>query len=320
MLVARYREGSWKDVEIRAYAPLSMPASISGLQYGLSVFEGLKAFRSPSDNIALFRPRENFERLRRSCRRLVLPEVPEDVFLDGITQLVALDAAWVPAYDQGSLYVRPCVFATDENIRVRPAEAACFVVFTCPVGGYFAEPLTLVTTKRYARAFPGGTGDIKPGGNYAAAMLAEAEAHHAGYDGVLWLDAKERRFVEECGVMNAFFVIDGQVVTPPLSGTILAGVTRDSVITLLGDLGHSVVERPIAITEIIDAHRAGTLSECFGTGTAATIAHVRQITHDGMVLELPAVSERMVAPAVLRLLSLVRTGQLPDQHGWLNRI
>jgi branched-chain amino acid aminotransferase len=319
MLVARYQDGDWTDVEIRPYGPLTLPPSVNALQYGLSVFEGLKAFRTIRDQVLLFRPRENFERLRRSCRRLVLPEVPEEIFLDGLSQLVHLDQDWVPASDAGALYIRPCVLATDENIRVKPAETCTFVIFTCPVGGYFAEPLRLVTTERFVRAFPGGTGDVKPGGNYATAMLADQEAQAAGYHAVLWLDAIEHRYVEECGVMNIFFVIGGRVVTPNLTGTILAGVTRDSVIKLLGDMEVPVDERPIAIDEVIDAYMAGAVTECFGTGTAATLAHVSHITHGQVAMELP-IDQRRIAPTVLEQLNELRSGRRDDPHRWLVQV
>jgi len=237
--------------------------------------------------------------------------------MDGLIQLVRLDSEWVPGLDDGSLYIRPCVFATDENIRVKPAESCLFVVFMCPVGGYFAEPLSLVTTGRYVRAFPGGTGDVKPGGNYAAAMLAEQEAQAQGQHAVLWLDAREHHYVEECVVMNVFFVIDGRVVTPSLTDTILAGVTRDSVIALLRGMDVPVDERPVTITEVIDAHGAGTLSESFGTGTAAAIAHVSRITHGDIELNLSPADERPVASATLEKLSHLRTGRAGDPHRWL---
>jgi branched-chain amino acid aminotransferase len=319
MLVAVYRDGRWRDVEIRPYDRLPLAPSINALQYGLAVFEGLKAFRTVSDDIVLFRPRENYERLRRSCRRLVLPEVPEDLFLDGLKQLVRADAGWVPAPDEGSLYIRPCVFATDENIRVKPADSCLFVTFTCPVGRYYAEPLSLVTSDRFVRAFPGGTGDVKPGGNYAAGMLAEREAQLEGHDGVLWLDATEHRYVEECGVMNVFFVVDGKVVTPGLSGTILAGVTRDSIIWILREMDVAVEERPVTIDEVIELHHEGKLSECFGTGTAATIAHIGRISHGGHELDLPPVESRRIAPAALERLNLIRTGRLRAPDGWFER-
>jgi branched-chain amino acid aminotransferase len=317
MLVAAHRGGGWTDVEIRPYGTLSLPPAVNALQYGLAVFEGLKAFRTVSDDIVLFRPRENHERLRRSCRRLALPEVPEDLFLEGLRQLVGLDAGWVPETGGGSLYVRPCVFAVDENIRVKPADSCLFVTFTCPVGRYFAEPLSLVTTDRFVRAFPGGTGDVKPAGNYAAAMLAEREAQLDGHDGVLWLDAREHRYVEECGVMNVFFAIEGKVVTPALSGTVLAGVTRDSVIWILREMGVTVEERALTIDEVVEAHEAGTLTECFGTGTAATVAHVDRITHQRQELRLPPVELRRIAPAVLERLNLIRTGRVSAPVGWL---
>jgi branched-chain amino acid aminotransferase len=320
MLVAVHRNGSWSDVEIKPYGPIPLPPSINALQYGLAVFEGLKAFRTVSGDVVLFRPSENYERLRRSCRRLVLPEVPKSVFISGLKQLIRVDAEWIPGPDEGSLYVRPCVFATDENIRVQPAASSLFVTFTSPVGHYYAEPLSLLTTTRYARAFPGGTGDVKPGGNYAAAMLAEQEARAEGHDGVLWLDAKEHRYVEECGVMNVFFVVAGTVITPALGSTILAGITRDSVITILRGMGISVQERSITITEIVEAYEAGKLTECFGTGTAATIAHVKRITHRGKELVLPPVEAREIAPAALERLVLIRTGRMDAPGDWLEDV
>jgi branched-chain amino acid aminotransferase len=317
MLVAAHRDGHWSDAALRPYGPLSLPPSINALQYGLAVFEGLKAFRTVDDRVVLFRPEENARRLRASCRRLALPELPEALVLDGLKQLVARDRGWVPDADAGSLYIRPIVFATDEDIRVRPAASCLFVVFTCPVGPYYAEPLRLLATTRYVRAFPGGTGDVKPGGNYAVAFRAEREAQEQGYHSVLWLDGIERRYVEECGVMNAFFVLDGVPVTPNLTGTILPGVTRDSAITLLREMGVPVEQRPIAIDELIAAHERGALWECFGTGTAATVAHVAAIGYDGVELVLPAVEQREIGPALLERFARLRSGRDEDRHRWL---
>jgi branched-chain amino acid aminotransferase len=320
MLTVVYRDGGWRDAEIRPYSAMPLAPSINALQYGLAVFEGLKAFRTVAGDVALFRPDRNHERLSRSCRRLVLPEVPREIFVEGLRQLVAVDAGWVPAPDEGSLYVRPCVFATDENIRVKPAETCVFVVFTCPVGAYFNKPLSLTTSEPFVRAFPGGTGDVKPAGNYAAGMLAERRAQTEGFDAVLWLDAKDHRYVEECGVMNVFFVLDGTVVTPGLTGTILAGVTRDSVIHILRDMGVRVDERPVPIEEIIDRHGAGEVQECFGTGTAATIAQVERIRHRGDDLVLPPVEGRPIASAALERLDLIRTGRIVAPPGWLEPV
>ena len=317
MLVATHRDGQWRDIEIVPYDQLSLSPATSALHYGLAIFEGMKAYRTVDDHLVLFRPQKHSERLNRSCRRVVLPEVPEALFMEGIRELVRLDREWVPPSDEGSLYIRPLLFGADDTLRVKPAASSRFVVMTGPVGGYFSSALNLVTSQEYARAFAGGTGDIKLSGNYGASMLAEKEAQAKGYATMLWLDAKEHLYVEECGVMNVFFVIAGKVVTPKLSGTILPGVTRDSVITILRDLGFSVEERPITITEVIAAHKSGQLTECFGTGTAAAIAHVSAITHEGEELTLPAVGRRKIASAALDRMVQIRAGRHPAPEGWL---
>lgn len=317
MLVADWRDGEWTDARIEPYGPLPLPPSISALQYGISVFEGHKAFQTISGEIALFRPYENWERLRRSCRRLVLPEVPEDLYIEGLKELIRIDRQWVPGPDEGALYIRPCVFATDAALRVGPSSTCRFIIFTCAVGQYYPAPLRLHVTTEYVRAFPGGTGNVKPGGNYAPTLLAEAQARDGGFSGVLWLDGRERRFVEEAGVMNVFFVIDGTVVTPSLNDTILPGITRDSVIALLEAMGTRVEERPVSIEEIVAAHAAGRLQECFGTGTAATIGHIVEIDYQGKTLTLPPTADREIAPAVLARVTALRTGRQPDNRGWL---
>lgn len=320
MLVADCRDGEWTEPRIEPYGPLPLLPSISGLQYGISVFEGHKAFRTVGGDVVLFRPCENWERLRRSCRRLVLPEVPEDIYIEGLKELIRTDADWVPEPDEGALYIRPCVFATDAALRVAPSSACRFVIVTCAVGQYYPAPLRLLVTTDYVRAFPGGTGNVKPAGNYAPALLAEAQARDRGFSGVLWLDGRERRFAEEAGVMNLFFVVGGAVVTPGLSETILPGVTRDSVITLLEAMGTRVEERPVSMDEIVAAHDAGRLRECFGTGTAATISHVAEIGYRGRTLTLPPVGDREIAPAVLARMTALRTGREPDHLGWLTPV
>ncbi len=317
LLAADYRDGKWTDARIEPYGPLALPPSISGLQYGISVFEGHKAFRTVGGDVVLFRPCENWQRLRRSCRRLVLPEVPEELYIEGLRQLIRVDRDWVPRPEEGSLYIRPCVFATDAALRVAPPAGCRFVIFTCAVGQYYSQPLRLLVAGDQVRAFPGGTGNIKPAGNYALALLADAEARKQGFGGVLWLDAREHRFVEEAGVMNVFFVIDDIVVTPDLSGTILPGITRDSVIALLKSMSIPVEERPVSIDEIATAHAGGRLQECFGTGTAATISHVTEINHQGSSLVLPPAGAPRIAHTVAARLAAIRTGSEPDPFGWL---
>lgn len=317
VLAADCRDGRWTGVRIEPYGPLALPPSINGLQYGLCAFEGHKAFRTVSGDVVLFRPYENLQRLQRSCRRLVLPEVPEELYIEGLRQLIRVDRDWVPGPEEGSLYIRPCVFATDAALRVAPPAGSRFVIVTCAVGQYYPQPLRLLVAGHQVRAFPGGTGDVKPAGNYAPALLADAEARKQGFGGVLWLDAREHRFVEEAGVMNVFFVIGDTVVTPDLSGTILPGVTRDSVIALLKSMSIPVEERRVSIEEIAAAHADGRLQECFGTGTAATISHVSEINHQGRSLVLPPVSHRRIAHAAAARLADIRTGREPDPFGWL---
>jgi branched-chain amino acid aminotransferase len=320
MVYAEYRNGSWQEPTIRPYGALALAPSISALQYGVSVFEGLKAHRSSTDDALLFRPWENARRLNRSARRLAMPEVPEALFLDSLSELVRQDRAWLPPSRSGALYVRPCYFSVENSIRVKPAENYAFIIFTCPVGDYFSAPLDLLATEKYVRAFPGGTGDVKPAGNYASALIADLEAREAGFNSVLWLDGLERRYIEECGVMNIFFVVGGTVITPSLSGTILPGVTRDSVVTLLRDMRVEVVERRISIEEVLEAHSDGTLVECFGTGTAATVAHVRKMRFGDIEINLPPIEGRQIGSRVRDRLAGIMTGAEPDIHGWIQRI
>jgi branched-chain amino acid aminotransferase len=320
MLVTEFQEGRWQDPTIRPYGPLPLPPSITSLQYGLSVFEGLKAHRAPGGEVLLFRPRENARRLQRSAARFVMPEVPESLFLDGVKALLRVDERWVPAHGTGALYVRPVLFSVDSSIRVKPAERFLFVVFSCPFASYYPAALDVLVTRRYVRAFPGGTGDTKPGGNYAPTFLADVEARSRDCHTVLWLDGPEHRYLEECGAMNVFVVLGDSIVTPRLSGTFLPGVTRDCVITLLGEMGHHVEERLVAIEEVVAAHREGRLRECFGTGTAATLSHVRRIHVDDEDLVLPPIEDRTVGPAVRERLVAIMNGRHGDPCGWLEPI
>jgi branched-chain amino acid aminotransferase len=320
MVYVEYRNGCWQQPTIRPYGALALAPSISALQYGVSIFEGLKAHCSSSNDALLFRPWENARRLNRSARRLAMPDVPETLFLAGLSELVRQDRAWLPPSRSGALYIRPCYFSIENSIRVKPAEEFALVIFTCPVGKYFSAPLDVLATEKYVRAFPGGTGDVKPAGNYASALIADLEAREAGFNSVMWLDAMEGRYIEECGVMNIFFVIGNTVITPSLNGTILPGVTRDSVVTLLRDMGVEVVERRISIDEVVEAHSEGKLMECFGTGTAATIAHVRRMRFGDIEISLPVIEGRHVGPRVRDRLAGIMTGTEPDIHGWIQRI
>lgn len=320
MLIAEFGEGAWEWPTLRPYGPLPLPPSISALQYGISVFEGLKAHRAPGGEVLLFRPGENAKRINRSAARLAMPQIPERLFLSGLRALVNLDRDWVPPAGVGALYIRPCFFSVDQSIRPRPADQYLFVIFTLPFSSYYASSLNVLATDRYTRAFPGGTGDVKPAGNYAPALLADREAHDQGFDSVLWLDGREHRYVEECGVMNVFFVVDGRVITPELGGTILAGITRDSVIALLREMNLTVSERPISIDEIMRYHAEGRLTESFGTGTAATVTSIQRIRYRDHDLRLPLVAQGMVGPSVRERLVAIMAGRISDRHGWVERV
>jgi branched-chain amino acid aminotransferase len=320
MFTAEFQDGRWSDGLIQPYGPISVAPSVSALHYGISAFEGMKAHKSADGRPLLFRPRENARRLQRSAARLAMPTVPESLFLEGLRELVRLDEAWIPPAEVGALYIRPILFSVDPSIRVKPADQCQFLILTFPFGAYFSAPVDVVVCERFVRAFPGGTGDTKPAGNYAAGLLADQEAREAGFTSVMWLDAQEHRYVEECGVMNVFFVVGEDVVTPRLSGTILPGITRDSVITLLRDIGYRVREERIAIDEVFRSHDRGELRECFGTGTAATVSHVSRIRRKDRTIELPPVEQRKVGPLIREKLLGIMTGRQPDRHGWVERI
>jgi branched-chain amino acid aminotransferase len=320
MFTAEFSDNHWGEGKIQPFGPIPLSPSISGLHYGVSVFDGMKAHKSPQGRPLLFRPDENARRFQRSAARLAMAPVPEHMFLDAVRELVRVDQAWIPPAELGALYIRPLQFSDDPSIRVKPAERHRFIVLTFPFGAYFSTPVDVLVSERYVRAFPGGTGDTKPAGNYAAGLLADQEAREAGFGSVMWLDGMERRYIEECGVMNVFFVIGDEVITPPLTGTILPGVTRDSVITLLRDMGYRVKEDRISIDELLHQYDDGAVHECFGTGTAATVSHVQRIRYKDRTLELPAIAKRKVGPAVREKLLRIMSGYEPDPYGWVESL
>jgi len=316
MFVADWESAAWKPPQIVPFGPLSFSPALTPFHYGQAIFEGFKAHRTPA-GVALFRPRENFSRFNRSAARLAMPEIPESLFLDGAKELVRLDRDWIPHREGGALYVRPTYFGVDDTLLVRPANRFRLIVMTCPVGPYFAQPIRLLAEERFIRAFPGGTGDSKAAGNYAGGLLAARLAQEKGFHNVLWLDGVERRYVEESGVMNVFFVLDGRAITPPLGGTILPGVTRDSALTLLREMGIPAEERQISIDEVVSAHAAGKLTEAFGAGTAAIVAPIARIRYREHDLQFPAVSDSSVAARLRARLVGIQTGREPDIHNWL---
>jgi branched-chain amino acid aminotransferase len=317
VLVADFADGRWGDPAIVPYGPMLLPPAPSCAHYGQAIFEGFKAFARAGGGAAIFRVDANCARMARSCARMAMPVVPASIFIEGAAALVRADRQWIPARDGSALYVRPVLFATGEPLGVRPSDRYRFVIETCPSGPYFSGAVDLLAEEHYVRAFPGGTGEAKCAGNYAGSLVAAREAQARGFHNVLWLDGLERRYVEEAGLMNVVFVIDGTVVTPPLGGTILPGITRDSVLTLLREHGVGVEERPIAIDEVFDAHAAGRLQCAAGVGTAATIAPIGRLRHKDREITVPPMRPDSPLARAGADLDAIRTGRTADRHGWM---
>ena len=316
MFVCDFRDGAWQTPEIKPFGPLLLSPATMALHYGQEIFEGLKAYTLEDGSPVLFRPRENFKRMNKSAHRLVMPELPEELFVEGIKELVSIDRAWIPQSPGASLYIRPFMFATDEHVGVKPSDGYSFVVIACPVNAYYPDPIKLKIERDYVRAAHGGTGEAKCAGNYGASLYAAQQAKAEGYAQVLWTDAMEHKWLEEAGTMNVFFVIGDTVVTPEIDGIILQGVTRSSILALLKDNEYKVEERRISIDEVVAAHEAGTLREVFGAGTAATVAYIDAIGFDGRELALDG-SKREVSRWCYDTLEGIKRGKLLDRHNWL---
>jgi branched-chain amino acid aminotransferase len=320
MLEAEYSDGAWKNAVIKKFQPLSLDPSSAALHYGQTIFEGIKAFKNDKGEVAIFRPDQNFIRFNTSAERMQMPTVPDWLFMDGMKQLVALEKDWIPNIPEASLYIRPFMIATDPFLGVRPSLTYKFMIILGPSGPYFSAPMKILIEQKYTRATPGGVGFAKNGGNYGGSLYPVALAQEKGYDQVLWTDAIEHKFVEEVGMMNVMFVIDGKVITPSVErGTVLKGVTRNSVIILLRDMGYEVGERNLAVTEIIEAHKKGLFQEVFGVGTAAVVSYISKLAHEDYVMDFD-VAALKVAPALKKHLNDVRMGNIPDTHGWLTKL
>ena len=320
MLVMSYREGAgWQEPVIKKYGDFSLDPAAMVLHYGQAIFEGLKAYRGKDDQIFLFRPADNLRRMNDSATRMCMPNIPVDEILAAMQRLLDLDRAWVPGAAGASLYIRPTMIATEAALGVRPSREYLFFVILSPVGAYYPEgfnPVKIYVTDKYVRAVKGGVGNVKTAGNYAASIMAALEAQEKGYTQVLWLDAIERRYVEEIGTSNIFFMINDELVTPALSGSILPGITRDSVIKLAGSWGIKVVERAIAIDEVIAALADGSLQEIFASGTAAVISPVGALNYKGTEY---AVNGETTGPLAQRLfdeLQGIQFGDRQDDFGW----
>jgi branched-chain amino acid aminotransferase len=313
----------WHDARIEPYGPLALDPAAKVFHYGQEVFEGLKAYRWRDGRVVLFRPRMNAERFNRSAARLALPAVPEDLFLEGIADLVRLEADWIPTAEGSSLYIRPTLIAVEPTLGVRPSDQCLFFVILSPVGAYYAggfNPVRILVEDFYVRAVPGGTGTAKTGGNYASSLSAGLKAKERGFEQVLWLDGIQRRYVEEVGAMNIFFVVDGVLVTPPLSDSFLAGVTRDSVLELADALGIPADVRPVEIDELLAGVRDGRVSEAFGSGTAAVVSPVGVLGYKDQVVTIGSGGVGPVTRRLYDTLTGIQYGRLPDTFGWMHQI
>jgi branched-chain amino acid aminotransferase len=320
MLEADYENGEWKNVEIKPYQPLLLEPSLAALHYGQSIFEGIKAYKDESGNAFIFRPYDNFKRFNTSADRMCMPAVPEEIFIEGMKQLIELDKNWIPDKKDHSLYIRPLMFATDSMLGVKPSDTYKFLILLSPTGPYYAEPMKIYVEEKYTRAAPGGVGFAKNAGNYAGSMIAAKEARKLGYDQVLWTDAFEHKWLQEVGMMNVVFMIDHVAVKPSLEeGTILHGVTRNSIITLLKEMGIKVEERRINIDELISSYKKGLLSEAFGTGTAATVAVIKEFRYKDEVMQLD-LAKATTAAALKNRLDDIRYGKAADKFNWLYKI
>ncbi len=324
MFVMEFDEDrGWHNAAISKYDDFSLDPAAMVLHYGQAIFEGLKAYRGKDDDIFLFRPMDNLRRMNLSAARMCMPLFPEEEVLNGLKKLLQIDQEWIPRADGATLYIRPTMIATEAGLGVRPAKKYLFYIILSPVGAYYPEgfnPVSIFVTDKYVRAVPGGVGSAKTAGNYAASIMAAVEAQEKGYTQVLWLDAVERKYIEEVGTMNIFFIIDDEIITPPLSGSILPGITRDSVLKLAEGWGHKVIERPITIDEVFAANNEGKLKEIFGTGTAAVISPVGSLYYQEQLCEINGGKTGPLAQKLFDELQGIQYGHKPDPHHWMTSL
>ncbi len=318
-----HRDKGWYDPRIVPYAPFELDPSAMVFHYGQAIFEGLKAYRDHNGDIVTFRAMDNFNRLNRSARRICMPEIDVDFAWEALKTLLNIERDWVPSSKDTSLYIRPFMIATDPFLGVRPSDTYKFFIILSPVGAYYPEgldPVKIYVEDKYVRATRGGTGEAKVAGNYAASLLAAEEAKAKGYSQVLWLDAEDHTFVEEVGAMNIFFKIDGNLVTAPLDGSILPGITRDSVIKLARHMGYTVEERDLSIEEVFEAHENGTLEEVFGSGTAAVISPVGVLEWKDKKIEINNYQIGEFTAMMYDKLTGIQYGIYEDVFGWVKKI
>jgi branched-chain amino acid aminotransferase len=324
MFVMDYKTGQgWHSPRIQQYGPFSLDPAALVLHYAQEIFEGLKAFRRADGQIALFRPRDNFERFNLSARRMCMPELDVDFCLKALRELLTLEQHWVPKSEGTSLYIRPTMIATEPVLGVKPSDQYLFYMILSPVAAYYKgglKPVKIWVSDEYIRVATGGTGEAKTGGNYASSLYASALAAKKGYDQVLWLDSVERKYVEEVGSMNICFLYDGKVVTSPLTGSILNGITRRSILTLVKELGYEVEERALSIDEILEGAKSGRLTEAFGTGTAAVVSPVGHFTYRDHEVDFGDGQAGELTMKLYDTLTGIQYGRLEDKYNWVETL
>jgi branched-chain amino acid aminotransferase len=321
MFVMEYANGAWQQGEILPFGPIDMHPAMSAIHYGQSIFEGMKAYRNTDNEVVLFRPELNAQRFAESAARMCMPEIPEELFLDAVKQLVAVDAAWVTNKPGYALYIRPFMFATDEFVGIKPSDTYKFVIINSPVGAYYAEPVRVKIEEHYTRAAEGGVGRAKAAGNYGASLYPAKLAQQQGFHQLVWTDAKTHTFIEESGTMNIVFVMDNKIITPTEDAdTILRGTTKKTVLELARHWGIPVEERKVTVAEIIEAARSGKLQEAFGAGTAATIAPIAMIGYRDEKIMLPALETREMSLKIKAYLDGVKSGEIADTMHWIQKV
>lgn len=320
MFIADYCDGKWQNSRIVPYGDLLLSPATSALHYGQTIFEGMKAYKNKEGDTLLFRPTDNWKRFNISAQRMCMPQIPEEVFMEGLTELVRLDSAWVPSDDGCSLYIRPFMFATNAYIGVKSSETYTFIIFTGPVGLYFSKPVKVKIETEFIRSAEGGVGGAKCGGNYAGSLYPAQLAHRRGYDQLISTDAREHIYIEESGAMNVMFVMDGKLVTPIVSDTTLDGITRKTIIAIANHWGIPVEERRVSVKEVIEAIKECRLESAFGAGTAAIISPIAVIGCDGVDYNLPEATTKVFAQKVKNYLTEIYTGKTEDIFGWTLKV
>lgn len=320
MLVVDYKDGAWQTPQIVPYGPITFSPAMMSLHYGQAIFEGMKAYKNAAGEVLVFRPQANLNRLNQSAVRMCMPEIPENVFMEGLTELLRLDSAWIPAKPGCSMYIRPFMFSTDEYVGVTPSKTYRFIIFNCPVGSYYTKPLRVKVETQYIRSAHGGVGFSKNAGNYGGSLYPTKLANDAGYDQIIWTDAATHQYVEEAGTMNLMFVIGDTLVTAPTGDTILDGITRKSVIAVAKDWGMKVEERQLAVAELIEGIQNGTVKEAFGAGTAAVIAPISTIGFEGVDYDLPERPADAFSRRVYDEINNIRLGNTVDTRGWVYKV